>query len=59
MTTALTVAQVAAALHIGKNTAYDLIRTGQIPSLRIGRAIRVPEPALQEWITSNTQKGNP
>lgn len=54
---ALTVAEAAAALHLGRNTVYDLIRHGDLPSIRIGRAIRVPQAALQEWINSNTQKG--
>ena len=30
-------------LGIGRNTAYELIRSGQIRSVRIGRQIRVPQ----------------
>lgn len=52
---ALTVEEAAQALHLGRNTVYELIRTGQIPSLRVGRAIRIPQAALQEWIQSNTK----
>lgn len=52
---ALTVSEAAEALHLGRNTVYDLIRTGQIPSLRVGRAIRIPQAALNEWITTNTK----
>ena len=29
-------------LGIGRNTAYELIRSGQIRSIRIGRQIRIP-----------------
>lgn len=54
---ALTVAEAAAALHLGRNTIYDLIRTGQLPAIRVGRAIRIPSTALHEWIDNNTQKG--
>lgn len=54
----LTVAEAATALHLGRNTVYDLIRSGELPSLRVGRAIRIPQTALHEWINSNTQKGN-
>ncbi len=30
-------------LGIGRNTAYELIRSGQIRSVRIGRQIRIPK----------------
>ena len=31
---------------LGRATTYDLIRSGQIPSVRFGRAIRIPKSAL-------------
>lgn len=37
-------------LGIGRNTAYELIRSGQIRSVRIGRQIRVPRKALREFL---------
>ena len=33
-------------LGIGRNTVYELIRSGQIRSVRIGRQIRIPREAL-------------
>lgn len=51
----LTVTETAAALHLGRNTVYDLIRLGQLPAVRVGRAIRIPQTALHEWINSNTE----
>jgi excisionase family DNA binding protein len=38
----LTVEQTAKLLGIGRSTAYELVRTGDIPSLRLGRRILVP-----------------
>ena len=35
---------------IGRNTAYELIRSGQIRSIRIGRQIRIPRDALLEFL---------
>jgi excisionase family DNA binding protein len=32
---------------IGRATCYELIRRGQIPSVRFGRSIRIPKSALQ------------
>ena len=37
-------------LGIGRNTAYELIRSGRIRSVRIGRQIRIPREALLEFL---------
>ena len=37
-------------LGIGRNTAYELTRSGQIRSVRIGRQIRIPREALLEFL---------
>ncbi len=37
-------------LKVGRNTAYELIRSGQIRSIRIGRQIRIPRDALLEFL---------
>lgn len=46
----LSVPEVAKVLHIGRNTAYQLVNTGVIRSIRIGRNIRVPQSALLEYL---------
>lgn len=38
-------------LDIGRNTAYELVRSGQIHSVRIGRQIRIPRSALIEFLS--------
>lgn len=47
----LTVSDVSKILGISMNTAYDLIRSGTIKSVRVGRQIRVSKPALLEFIS--------
>lgn len=42
----LTVEEVAKVLRIGRSAAYDAIRAGAIPHLRLGRQIRVPRCKL-------------
>ena len=37
-------------LGIGRNTVYELMRSGQIRSVRIGRQIRIPRDALLEFL---------
>jgi excisionase family DNA binding protein len=46
----LKVKDVAAALQVGRNKAYELVKSGAIRSVRIGgRGIRVPREALEEF----------
>ena len=37
-------------LAIGRNTAYELVRSGQIRSIKVGRQIRVPRDAVVEFL---------
>ncbi len=46
----LTVSDISKILGIGKNTAYDLIRSGAMKSIRVGRQIRVSKSAFLEFI---------
>ncbi len=45
----LRVEDLTAILDIGRNTAYELVRSGQIRSARVGRQIRIPKEAVQEF----------
>jgi excisionase family DNA binding protein len=44
----LTVAEVAAYLRIGKGLIYEMVRSGELRSVRMGRLVRVPREALSE-----------
>ena len=46
----LTVKQVCEMLSIGRNNAYELVRSGKIKSVIIGRQIRVPKDSLIAFI---------
>jgi len=37
-------------LGIGRNTAYELIRSGKIKSIRIGRKIRIPKAEVLAFL---------
>lgn len=37
-------------LSIGRNSAYRLVRSGEIRSFRIGRCYRITKDAVQEYI---------
>jgi excisionase family DNA binding protein len=46
----LTVSETARVLRIGRNQAYDAVRRGDIPSIRVGRRILVPRHALEQLL---------
>ena len=46
----LTVDEAAEVLRIGRNGAYAAVANGGIPSVRIGRTIRIPRDALAALI---------
>ena len=41
-------AEVSELAGLGKSKTYELIATGEIPSVRIGRSVRVPADRLRE-----------
>ena len=47
----LSVPELAAVLHIGRNAAYELVNSGKIRSIRIGKNIRIPQSALLDYLT--------
>ena len=40
-------------LGIGRHTAYELVRSKQIFSVKIGRQLRIPKQALIDYLTSS------
>ena len=46
----LTVHDLASLLRIGRNAAYQLVKDGDIQSIRIGRSIRIPRAALIQFV---------
>lgn len=42
--------EVAKVLGIGRSLVYEMLATKELPSIRIGRCIRIPANALEKWI---------
>ncbi len=53
----ITPPEAAALIGIGRTRIYDLIARGVIPSIRIGRSVRVPVDALKEWVATRKPEG--
>jgi excisionase family DNA binding protein len=52
----VTVNELAAMLKIGRNTAYELVRSGTFQSVRVGRGIRISKQAVTDYITQSAIK---
>jgi excisionase family DNA binding protein len=50
----LTVEEAAAVLSISRSLAYEAVRTGEIPSIRVGRRVLVPTAALNRLIGADS-----
>ena len=50
ITLVYSVLEVAVLLGIGRSKAYELVRSGTIPSLRLGRRIVIPKLALSRFL---------
>ena len=37
-------------LDVGRNTAYELLRSGKIFSIRVGKQIRIPKESVEEYL---------
>ena len=46
--------EVAKALGLGRSKAYEMMATGVLPVVRIGRSVRVPANALSDWVEEAT-----
>jgi excisionase family DNA binding protein len=54
--TLLNVEQCRAALNLGRSKIYQLIASGDLPSVRVGRRRLVPAHALSAWVRSLTDR---
>ena len=52
----LTVEEAAQALGISRALAYDLVRRGEIASLRLGRRIVIPERVIDALLDAATSE---
>ena len=49
-------AEAAVAIGVSRSRLYQLLASGELPSVRLGRTVRVPVAALQAWIAEHLKK---
>jgi excisionase family DNA binding protein len=52
----LTVKDVAGSLGVSPQRVYQLVGAGEIPSTRLGGAIRIPRAAWEKWLETHAER---
>jgi len=51
----LRIKQAAKVMQVGRDTTYQMVKEGKIPSIRIGNQIRIPRKALIDHLERQAQ----
>jgi excisionase family DNA binding protein len=46
--------EAAIVLGIGRTKVFEMLASGELPAIRIGRCVRVPKDRLERWIDEHT-----
>ena len=46
----LRIPEAAERLSVGRSTVYELVQRGELPTIHIGRSVRIPAEALRIWV---------
>ncbi len=52
----LTVAEVAATMRVSNMTVYRLIKSGQLPAIRVGKNYRIRESDMNAYLSGRSVK---
>jgi excisionase family DNA binding protein len=45
-------------LGISRSKVYQMLASGELPTVRLGRSVRVPQDGLEQWVRERTEGGN-
>ncbi len=48
--------EAAEMLNLAKSTVYHLVASGELPSVRVGKAIRISREAIDKWIRDQEER---
>jgi len=51
-------AEAAEAIGVSRSRMYELLASGELPSIHVGRTVRVPVAALQAWIAERLKQND-
>jgi hypothetical protein len=50
----LDVKDISSVLRIGENAAYEVLNSGEIPTIKVGRKSMIPKPYMGKYIYEST-----
>ncbi len=53
----LKVSEAGEMLGVGRSRMYEMLATKELPSVKIGKSIRIPVKALNEWVENRSPMG--
>ncbi|MDP9370105.1 MAG: helix-turn-helix domain-containing protein [Chloroflexota bacterium] len=48
--------EAAKILSLGRSTIFQMLASGELPVVRIGRSVRIPRSELEIWIRARTER---
>jgi excisionase family DNA binding protein len=51
------VSEAAEMLSVARSKAYLMVNAGELPSVRLGKSVRIPIEALKDWVAKQTAEG--
>jgi len=51
--------EAATLLGLGRSTVYELLRSGELPVVHVGRAARIPMRELRHWVEAHAELNDP
>jgi len=55
----LSVPEAARLLGVSRNLAYELVREGRLPHVRLGRRVLIPRVGLEQWLAKEAGLAQP
>jgi len=50
--------QAAELLALARSSIYELVKSGELPSVRYGKALRLPVEGLRAWAEARTEQAS-
>jgi excisionase family DNA binding protein len=50
--------EVATVLGLGRSKVFQMLAAGELPTIRIGRCVRIPRSGLEAWLAERTSPGS-
>lgn len=54
----LRVEEAARLLGLGRSKVFEMLGAGELPAVRIGRAVRISRAALERWVRERSSEPN-